>query len=90
MKKPIITVSPEVKALLPGVLIDWLCGVVNTDALAQSPAQTITLSQGLLGGQTVQDIHYANTEKRVFGFPPVTCTLRLIRRNHHYLMALAK
>lgn len=84
-----ISVSPEVKATLPDVLIDWLCKLAVSDEYRQNPVQTFTLSPGELGGQSVQDIRYVDKQRCVFGFPPVSCKLQVRGCNDQYQMVLA-
>ena len=85
-----INATPEVHALLPYVLIDWLVKLAKSDAFGKYPMQILSLTYGRLGGQSVQDVCCADTRRRVFGFPPVTCKLLLLNRNHQWMIAAAQ
>lgn len=84
-----ISVSPEVKAILPDVLIDWLCKLVISEEDRKNPVQTFALTLEKLGDYSVQNIRYADKLRRLFGFPPVTCNLQVRRCNNQYQMEMA-
>lgn len=84
-----ISVSPEVKATLPGVLIDWLCKIAMSDEYRQSPIQTFTLTPDELDSQSIQNVRHADKQRRVFGFPPVSCKLQVRGCANQYQMVMA-
>lgn len=84
-----ISVAPEVKASLSGVLIDWLCKLAMSDGDRKNPVQTFVLTCGELSGKGVQDIRYADKQRRVFGVSPVTCRLQVTDCDHQYRMSMA-
>lgn len=89
MTKTNISVSPEVKATVPGVLIEWICGVAVSDECRQTPVQTFTLMPDELGGRSIQNIRHADKLQRVFGFQPVRCRLQVLGHDNQYRMVMA-
>lgn len=89
MKIANITISPDVKALLPDVLIDWLCKLAATSEFQAVRTSMLVLTSSTLNGRNVQDIQYGGTQRRLFGFPPVTCKLQLLGTDHQPRMAIA-
>lgn len=77
-----ISVSPEVEAVLPEVMIDWLCKLATFGEDRQNATQT-------LGNYSIQNIRYANKLRRLFGFPPVACNLQVRHFNNEYQMVMA-
>lgn len=84
-----ILVSPDVKVLLPDVLIDYLWKLALSDQYLEYAVQTFTLSPGELSGQSTQDIFHLDTLRRVFGVEPVSCKLRVVNSEDQYQMILA-
>jgi len=81
-------ISPAVRALLPDVLIEYLCGLAASEENKNQRLQIFTLTPGELGGQSLQTIRHMNKVRRVFGFTPVCCNLRVLNDAGQYLMAL--
>ncbi len=89
-----LSVSPEVKALLPDALINYIWQLTLSDECQASENQTFTLEPKELGGRGVQDIlHSCKREnfqqlRRVFGVEPVRCNLKVIKTQGSYEMLL--
>lgn len=88
MKTRIENVTPEVKATLPKVLIDYLWALVDA-----SETRIIRLIPFTLGTGTVQDIYCETPDgqarHRVFGFPPVQARLAVRRHGSQIELAIA-
>ena len=84
-----IQVSPDVKTILPDVLIEYLCGLALSKEYEDYSPQTFSLHSGKLGGQNIQDIIHLGELHRVFGFTPVDCKLNLSSTGDVYKMTLA-
>ena len=82
-------VSPEVNAILPDVLIEYLWGLALADEYRKCVIQTFTLAQGELGGRGIQNIFHLDETRRVFGIDPVSCELYVINSDKNYQMILA-
>jgi hypothetical protein len=80
------SVSPEVKATLPDVLIDWLSKLAISEEDRNNPVQTFVLTLEKLGDYSIQNIRYADKLRRLVGFPPVTFNLQVRRCNNQYQM----
>lgn len=84
-----ISVAPEVKATLPDVLIDWLCKLAASEKDQQNPVEAFTLTLEKLGDYNIQNIRYADKLRRLFGFPPVNCSLKVRHCNNQYQIVMA-
>lgn len=84
-----LLVSPNVVALLPDVMIDYLWKLALDDGYREYEEQTFTLEPAKLGGQMIQVISRTDDCKRVFGVDPVQCKLRVLHSADCYQMALA-
>ena len=81
--------SQGVRALLPNVLIEYLWKLVFSGKYCKCRIQTFTLSPGKLGGKGIQEIFHLDEIRRVFGFEPVSCKLRVFGCGDDYKMVLA-
>jgi len=88
MTTPIFTMSAEVKALLPDVLIDYLCNLALSEEYNTRPVQTFALDPAELGGRLIQHVLHGGTLRRVFGFDPISCTLCVLHNTNHYQMVV--
>ena len=82
------SVSPEVKALLPDVLIEYLSSLALADEFKAHAVQIFALSPAELGGRQIQHVFHADTLKRIFGFQPLSCTLCVLNDVGSYQMVL--
>lgn len=79
------SVSPEVEALVPHVLIDYLWSLALDEAWARCEKQLFILQAGELGGRAVQDIAHVYDfavpaeMHRVFGMEPLDEMLVVVR-----------
>lgn len=89
-----VLVSPEVRALLPDVLIDYLWKLALCENWRGLAEQRFVLEAGELGGRDVQDILHAGGQRtaadtrRVYGVEPVDCTLLVLRAGSGHRMTL--
>ena len=83
-----IQVSPDVKTKLPGVLIDYLCGIALSDENRKRTVQTFELAPGKLSGRSIQNILHLGKSLKVFGFAPVRCKLSVLNSSEQYQMVL--
>ncbi len=83
-------VAPEIKAMLPQVLIDYLWGLIQADSDKESKEQTFTLVPGSLGGREIQDILHtcgnSSAWHRVFGIVPLRCEIQINNDNKSWYM----
>jgi len=84
-----ISVAPDVRVLLPDVLIDYLCGLALSAAYQDREEQTFVLSPAELGGRSIQNIVHLDEMRRVFGIEPVSCKLCVRAMDAGYAMTLA-
>ncbi|MDL2317755.1 hypothetical protein LJC74_01495 [Eubacteriales bacterium OttesenSCG-928-A19] len=88
MKDTIERVTPEVRASLPKVLIDYLWTLVGA-----GEARTIRLIPCALGMGEVQDVICETPDgqarHRVFGFPPVQASVAVRRHQNTVELAMA-
>ncbi|QAT60177.1 MULTISPECIES: hypothetical protein [Tissierellales] len=89
-----LIVSPDVKKILPDVLIEYLWKLVLSNERSTNESQSFALEVGELSGRNVQDILHAYNfgrsigKHRVFGLEPVCCKLRVSRSQNGYQMSL--
>lgn len=89
MKTWHLAVHPRIEDQIPGVLLDYLCKLVQKeDSVAE-----IVLTSGVLGMGEIQEIS-CNTpsgtlSRRVFGFMPVDARLQVSVRENQIEMAIA-
>ena len=84
-----IMIAPEIKTILPQVLIDYLCNLLPSNENGSHSEQIFELCPDKLNGQRIQNIFYCDNRRRVFGFSPVSCKLRVINSADQYQMMLA-
>jgi len=89
MKSGNILIALDVKALLPEVLIDYICNLVWADGKMYDSEQAIELIPDMLSGRSIQSIFHGGKRHRVFGFEPVNCKLHVIKSHNQYQMLLA-
>jgi hypothetical protein len=83
-----IQVSPEVKTMLPSVLIDYLCKIALSNENKKESVQTFELVPSKLSGQSIQNILHLDKLIKVFGFTPVRCKLSVLSSPNQYQMIL--
>ena len=89
-----VSVSRDIKALLPDVLIEYLWKLVLCRDLQNREQQTFVLKTGELGGQRIQDIRHVCDNgnlidtRRVYGVEPVNCSLQVYPSQEGYRMKL--
>lgn len=92
--KNIFSVSPEVEALLPDALIDYLWKRALCEEWQNHEKQLFLLQSGELGGRKMQDIYHtcycgnSMDTRRVYGVEPVNCTLQVFNSQNRYQMSL--
>ena len=85
-----ISVSPEVIARLPDMLVAYLWQLALDDKYRGYPVQTFMLEPVSLSGREIQGISHLDEERRVFGLAPVTCRLCVLNSGNRYRMTLAE
>ena len=89
-----LMISPEIKAFLPDVLIEYLWKIVLNGKWKAYEKQSFILQSEKLSGRDVQDIYhmYDNNNspdiRRVYGVKPVNCTLQVFDSGGCYKMQL--
>lgn len=83
-------ITPEIKAMLPQVLIDYLWGLMQADSYKESKDQTFTLVPGSLSGREIQDILHtcgnSSAWHRVSGIVPVRCEIQINNDKENWYM----
>jgi len=82
-------VSPDVKSVLPDILIDYLYRLALSCGNSRYKLQTFELDPGRLGGQSIQNILHMDKPHRIFGVTPVSCKLCVLNSAGRYEMILA-
>lgn len=91
-----LSVSPDIKAILPDVLIEYLWKLALSESWKEYEEQLFILKTGELSGQNIQDIcHVCNygdsmDTRRVYGVEPVNCTLQILNFQNGYQMQLCR
>ena len=86
--------SPETKAILPDVLIEYLWKLVLNGKRDACEKQLFMLQSGKLSGRDIQDIYHICDHsnlpdiRRVYGVKPVNCMLQVIYSGNDYQMQL--
>jgi len=86
--------SPEIKAILPGVLIEYLWKLVLNGKWNAYEKQSFMLQSGKLSGCDIQDIYHTCDNgdspdiRRVYGVIPVDCVLQVVHFGSDYQMQL--
>ncbi len=91
-KMPNVLVSQKVKSTLPKTLIDYLCGLLKTDADISDSTHVFALSVNQINGRELQDIFHIGENKtithRVFGYKPVNAEITVIGDENGYHMVM--
>ena len=85
-----VSVSPEVRAKLPDMLVEYLWRLALDAKYRECPVQTFVLEPVTLSGQEIQNISHLDEERRVFGLAPVTCKLCVLSSGNGYRMMLGE
>lgn len=91
-----LSVSPDIKAILPDVLIEYLWKLVLSENWREYEEQLFILKAGELSGRNIQDIyHICNygssiDTRRVYGVEPVNCKLQILNSQDGYQMQLCR
>lgn len=91
-----LSVSPDIKAILPEVLIEYLWKLVLREGWQDYEKQLFTLEAGELSGRNIQDIYhicdYSNLidKHRVYGVEPINCKLQVLNSKGSYQMRLCE
>lgn len=92
-KKPNVSVSQQVKTTLPQPLIDYLCGLLETDTDIRGSNHVFGLGVNQINGRDLQDIFHIGENKtithRVFGYKPVNAEITIICNENGYHMAMS-
>ncbi len=89
-------VAPDVRAALPGVLIDYLWQLALCENWKNYEHQLFILQIGELSGRGIQEIYHScicgnpMEGHRVYGVAPVNCTLQVTYLNGRYDMQFYK
>lgn len=83
-----LLVSPDVNALIPDVMIDYLWKLALSEEYQEYEEQTFLLKPAELGREMIQVISHENDCRRVFGVEPVECELCVFHEMNCYQMAL--
>lgn len=83
-------VSPDVSALLPNVMIDYIWTLALPNESCAYGNQIFTLEPVQLGWQNIQEIHCLDIRRRVFGVEPIQCKIRVLKSEDSYQMSLVQ
>lgn len=85
-------VSPEIKAALSDILVDYLWQLALCDGWKSYEKQSFVLEIGELSGRGIQEIYHAADggnsmdKRRVYGVEPVNCNLQIVNSRGNYQM----
>ena len=92
-----LSVSPNIKAILPDVLIEYLWKLVLSENWKECEEQLFILKAGELSGRNIQDIYHVCNygspsidTRRVYGVEPVNCKLQILNFQNVYQMQLCR
>ena len=91
-----LMVSPEIKAILPDVLIEYLWQLVLNGKWTTSEKQSFMLQPGKLSGRDIQEIYHTcgnrNSQdvRRVYGVNSMNCVLQVLHSGDDYQMQLCE
>ncbi len=89
-----LSVSPDIKAILPDVLIEYLWKLALSESWREYEEQLFILKTGELSGRNIQDIYHvcnygdSMDTHRVYGVEPVNCKLQVLNSQNGYQMQL--
>lgn len=88
------SVSTEVKAILPAVLIEYLWALALCKEYEHSTMQLFQLECGILNYGEIQEVYHtceanSSVEKhRIYGVTPVNCNLQVFCSDGMYIMQI--
>lgn len=91
-----LSVSPDIKALLPEVLIAYLWKLALCEDWQGNEKILLTLKAEELSGRNIQAIYctcdngISIDKRRVYGVPPINCSLQIFYSYGSYQMQLCK
>jgi len=92
--KDSLSVSPDIRAILPDIMIEYLWGLAFANNWQKCDSQIFELKVGKLGGRNIQNVYhsgYGNNSlerRQVYGVEPSNCVLQVINSQGCYQMQL--
>lgn len=93
--KDSLSVSPDIRAILPDIMIDYLWELALNSNWRRYESQTFELEAGELSGHVIQKNVYHTgygsnpmDKRRVYGVDPVNCILQVVNSHGNYQMQL--
>lgn len=89
-----LSVSPEIKAILPDIMVNYLWELVLGSDWQKYEKQFFVLEATKLSGRSIQDIYHVGEggnlmdRRRVYGVEPINCKLQIVNFQGNYQMQL--
>jgi len=91
-----IVMAPEIKAIMPDVLIKYLIELILSESWQKCSKQLLILETEELNGHDIQNIYHIGVEanlrdtRKIFGVKPINCMLEILNSHGNYQMQLCK